>query len=57
VGHHDDRQAEALLQPPDQPVEFGGADRIQPCGGLVQEQDLGVHGERPGEPGALAHAA
>ena len=27
----------------------GGARRVQPCGGLVQNEDLGLHGDDPGD--------
>ena len=44
-------------RPADQPVEVGGADRVEAGGRLVEEQDLRVEGQGAGEPGALAHAA
>jgi hypothetical protein len=38
-------------------VEVGRAHRVEPGVGLVEEQDLGLHHQRPGETGALAHPA
>ena len=53
----DDRGAEAVAQLEDQVVEAARADRVEPGGRLVEEQDLGVERHRAGEPGALLHAA
>ena len=52
VGHHEDGQAQALLQAANQLVEGGGADRIEAGGRLVQEQDLRDRGPArgPGRP-------
>jgi hypothetical protein len=47
----------SLLQGLDQVVERGRADRVQPGGGLVQEQQRRVERERAGQAGTLAHAA
>jgi hypothetical protein len=57
VGDHEHRQVQAVGQVLDQGVEGRGADRVQARGGLVQEQQLGVHGQGAGQAGALAHAA
>ena len=57
VGDHHHGEAERLLQRADQLVEGGGTDRIEPGGRLVEKEDLGIERQRPGEPGALAHAA
>ena len=56
MGDHDHGQAEAALEPADQPVERRRADRVEAGGRLVQKQDLRVEGERAGKTGALAHA-
>ena len=41
----------------DQLAQQGGADRIQAGVGLVEQDDVGLEHQRPGEPGALAHPA
>ena len=41
----------------DQLVEGGGADRVEPGGRLVEEQQLRIERQRAGDAGALAHAA
>src|SRR5690606_4845543 len=41
----------------DQAVEGAGADRVQAGGGLVEEQQRRIQGQRARQPGALAHAA
>ena len=46
----------ASLQLADQLVEIGGADRIEPGGRLIEEDDLGIERQRRARP-ALAHAA
>ena len=57
MGDHEDRQPQALLQAADQLVEGGRADRIEAGRRLVQEQQFGVEGKRPGQPRPLLHAA
>ena len=57
VRHHENGEAEAVVQSLDEFVVVGGADRVEAGGRLVQEQQLGVEGQRPGQAGALAHAA
>jgi hypothetical protein len=52
----DDRCTEAVPKLQYQIVEQLGADRIQPRRGLVEEQNLRVHGHCAGEPGAFFHA-
>ena len=41
----------------DQLVQVGRADGVQPGVGLVEQQDLRVEHQRPGQAGPLAHAA
>jgi hypothetical protein len=41
----------------DELVEERRADRVEAGVGLVEEHDLGVEHQRPGQAGALAHAA
>jgi hypothetical protein len=52
-----DRQAQRLLQRPDQGVELGRADRVKAGGGFIQKQDLRVERQGAGQTGALSHAA
>ena len=56
VSDHHHGEAEAPLQPPDQPVERRRADWIEARGRFIQEQDLRIQRERASETGALAHA-
>ena len=55
--HHDHREPQGFLQVADQLVELIGADRIQTGRRFVEEKDLRIQGQGPGETGALAHAA
>src|SRR3990172_7509114 len=55
VRHQENGQPQALLQAADHLVEFGGPDRVEPRGRLVEEQDLRVQGERARDARPLAH--
>ncbi len=57
VGDHEHRQVQAVRELPDQFVEGAGADRVQPGGRLVQEQQLRVQRQGPRQAGALDHPA
>jgi hypothetical protein len=57
VRHHENREAQRLLQGPDQRVEVAGSDRIEARGRLVEENDLRVECKRAGQGDALDHAA
>ncbi len=57
VGDHEHRQVKAFRESLDQGVELLGPDRVEPGGRLVEEQQFGIQGQRPGEGDALAHAA
>ncbi len=57
MGDEEHGQPQRFLQGLDQAVEGGRADRVQPGGGFVQEQQRRVQRQRPGQAGALAHAA
>ena len=57
VRHHEDGEAERPLELPDQVVEGGGADGVEPGGRLVEKDDLGVERQRPRETRAFLHAA
>ena len=54
---HHDGQAEQFAQAQYQAVYAGGAVRVQPGGGLVQKQQLGVERQRTRQRGAFHHAA
>ena len=56
VGDQEHGQPQRFLQRLDQAVERG-ADRVEPGGGFVQEQQRRIQRQRPGQAGALAHAA
>src|SRR3546814_6150283 len=51
------RQAQRVAQRADEVVELAGADRIEPCGRLIEEKDRRVESERTRDAGALAHPA
>ncbi len=55
VGHHEDGQTQRLLEPTDQLIKRGGADRIEPSRGFVEEENIGIESQRPCQPGAFAH--
>ena len=57
VGDHQDAAAAAVAKPGDQPVEAGLAADIDALDGLVEDQQLGVAHQRPGEQDALELAA
>ena len=57
VGHHEDGEAQRLLQRADEIVEVAGRDRIEARGRLVEKDDLGIERERARERDALGHAA
>ena len=57
VGHDHEGDVQALGQPQDELVEFGGGDRIQPRRRLVQEQDHRIERHRACDGRALLHAA
>src|SRR6266849_4538871 len=57
VGHDDDGRTQALPQLEDQVVEPSRAHRVEPRGGLVEEEDVRVERDRPRQPGPLLHAA
>src|SRR5512141_1625895 len=57
VGDRDRGHPDRLPQRDDQVVDDVGHDRIQPRRGLVVQQDVGLGGDRPGQPHALLHAA
>src|SRR3989442_730929 len=56
VRHHDHRRAEAVPERQDQVVEPARGHRIESGGGLVEEQDLRIEGNRAREPGPLLHS-
>src|SRR5262245_49816315 len=57
VRDHHYRQVEALLELEHKLVEGRGRDGVEARGRLVEEQDGGIEGERPGESRPLGHAA
>ncbi|MNP19894.1 hypothetical protein D3C76_1124470 [compost metagenome] len=57
VGDEKHRQAECVAQGQDQLVERGGADRVEACGGLVEEQDVRVQCQGTCQRCAFDHAA
>src|SRR5579859_1047271 len=57
VGDSERGHAQILDQRGDQIVDHVGADRIEPGGWLVEEDDLGARRDRAGERHALLHAA
>src|SRR4051794_26126297 len=57
VGHNQEGGVDLGVEVDDQLVEERGADRVEARVGLVEEHDLGVEHQRPGETGALAHPA
>ena len=50
-------QRSLARMPRDELVDDAGADRVQPGGGLVPEDDLGLGGDGTGQPHPPAHAA
>src|SRR3954451_16567566 len=57
VGHDEEGRVDLGVEVDDELVEVGDADRVQPGVRLVEQDDLGVEHQGPGQPGALAHAA
>src|SRR6185437_11469980 len=57
VRDHDHRQPQLLLQVQHQLVELRRADRIEPGGRLIEEQQPGVERQRPRQGGPLDHAS
>ncbi len=57
VRYHENREPQSLLQGCDQLVEVLRADGIEAGRRLVEEDDLRVERQRPGERDALDHAA
>ena len=57
VTDDDDRGTQATNQLENQVVEAPGGDRIKPCGGFVEEQNVGIESEGAGQPGPFLHAA
>lgn len=57
VGDEDDRLAELLLDLDELLLHLAADQRVERREGLVHEQDVGVGGERTGEPDALTHPA
>ena len=55
VPGEDDRLA-LLAQVADQLLDFRGADRVEPRGRLVEQDQLGVVDQRLGQPDAALHA-
>ena len=55
VGYDHDGHLERAFQPQNQVIQPGGHHRVQPGGGLVAEEDLRVHRNRPGQAGAFLH--
>lgn len=54
---HADGQIEAGAQAKDQLIELGRAERIQPCGGFVQQQNGRVHHQSTRQSRAFFHAS
>ena len=57
VGDQEDGEPHRVGQLADQLVEFGGADRVEPRGRFVEEQQRGIEREAARKTGALDHAA
>src|SRR5512138_258657 len=57
VSDDHDRAAETLPELEDQVVEAPGADRVEPGGRLVQEEDIRVEGHRPRQSCPFLHPA
>ncbi len=57
VGDDQDRRLDALVQVDDQLVEERRANRVEAGVRLVEQNDLRVQDQRPGQAGALAHPA
>ena len=57
VGDQEHGQPQRLLQLDGQLVERRRADRVEPGGRLVEEQQFGIERQRPRQAGALPHAA
>jgi hypothetical protein len=57
VGDEEHGEAERIAEFQDELVECRRADRIEPRGGLVEEQQLGIERQRAGDAGPLLHAA
>src|SRR4051812_12523741 len=57
VGDDDVGAPVLLVDLLDELAQEGGADGVEPGVGLVEEDDVGVEDERPGEAGPLAHPA
>src|SRR5690606_3280556 len=56
-GDQEHAQPEGVAQGENQLIEGGGTDRVEPCGGFVEEQDVGIQRQGAGQGGALDHAA
>src|SRR4051812_48051996 len=57
VGDDQEGRVDLRVQVDDQLVEVGHAHRVEAGVRLVEQDDLGVEHQRPGDAGALAHAA
>src|ERR1022692_943241 len=57
VADHHRGRVVLMTDLPYQIAEQGGAHRVQPGIGFVEQQDLRLHDQGAGEPGSLAHAA
>ena len=57
VGHHENSEAERLLQCRNQCVEIAGRDRVESGRRFIQEDNLGIESESTGKRSALGHAA
>src|SRR6478735_88095 len=57
VGDDEERRVDLRVEVDEELVDVARAHRVEARVRLVDEQDLGVEHEGPGEPGALAHAA
>ncbi len=57
VGHHQNRETEAVAKPLHEFVVMRGANRIETGRRLVQEQKLRIEGQGAGEARPLPHAA
>ncbi len=56
VGDHEHREPECVLEGDDEVIECRRANRVEPGGRLVEEQDLGIEREGSGQAGAFPHA-
>ena len=57
VRHHDHSHGVGFFEVQDEIVDAGGGDGVEARGGFIEEQDVGIHGQRAGECGAFAHAS